>query len=207
MATFDWQTEYHRYRRYFTDLSHFYRSKKAKTYLGIIFSLLTVIFFIVFAIKPTLITITQLIRQIKDQKMVVKELEKKITQLSQAQNEYLAIEPDLYLLDQALPQDPQAILLIKQLETLAYQNGVGISRLRFNEFNLTEKGTGKSEKQAISFNFSVFGNFNNLKSFLTSLANLRRIVLVESFSFQKGGSETNYLSLNLVAKAWFLTKN
>jgi Tfp pilus assembly protein PilO len=207
MANFDWQTEYHRYRRYFTDLSRFYQSKKAKTYLGIILSLLTTTFFVVFAIKPTLVTITQLVRQIKDQKLVEASLEKKINSLAQAQNEYLAIESELYLLDEALPQEPQASLLLKQLETLASQKNVNIKRLKINEFELKKTGSHKSEKQPLTFTFTAIGDYPNLKAFLSSLADLRRIVLVESFSFQKKGTgEKTELSLNLVAKAWFLEK-
>jgi len=207
MANFDWQTEYHRYHRYFTDLSRFYQSKKAKTYLGIILSLLTTTFFVVFAIKPTLVTIAQLIRQTKDQKEVEASLEKKINSLSQAQNEYLAVEPNLSLLEDALPQEPQAPLLIKQLEALASQNNVSIDRLRINEFNLKKNSPPQSEKQPLTFSFAATGDYANLKAFLSSLANLRRIVLVESFSFQKKGvGEKTVLSLNLIAKAWSLEK-
>jgi len=35
---------------------------------------------------------------------------------------------------------------------------------------------------------------------------LRRLVLVESFSFQTGKGEGNILSLNLNGQAWFLNK-
>lgn len=206
MATFDWQTEYHRYRRYFTDLGRFYQTKKARAYVGIILSILTVTFFVIFAIKPALATIAQLIKQTKDQKLVVGELEKKITSLSQAQNEYLVVESDLYLVDEALPQEPQVPLLIKQLETLAYQSGVDIGRLRINEVDLKKTDSPKTEKQSLSFNFTAFGNYANLKNFLSSLSTLRRIILVESFSFQKGTDEKSGLSLNLTAKAWFLEK-
>ena len=206
MATFDWQTEYHRYRRYFTDLSRFYQTKKSRVYTGIILSLLTIAFFVIFAIKPTLTVITQLIRQTKDQKLVTTELEKKISNLSQTQNEYLTVESDLHLVYEALPQDPQATLLIKQLETLAYQSGVGIGRLRLNEVELKKTGFPKTEKQPLNFSFAAFGNYTNLKNFLSSLSTLRRIILVESFSFQKGTGEKSGLSLNLVAKAWFLEK-
>ncbi|MCX6724676.1 MAG: type 4a pilus biogenesis protein PilO [Candidatus Shapirobacteria bacterium] len=206
MATFDWQTEYHRYRRYFTDLGRFYQTKKARTYVGIILSILTVTFFVIFAIKPALATIAQLIKQTKDQKLVVGELEKKITSLSQAQNEYLAVESDLYLVDEALPQESQVPLLIKQLETLAYQSGVDIGRLRINEVDLKKTDSPKTEKQPLSFNFTALGSYANLKNFLSSLSTLRRIILVESFSFQKGTDEKSGLSLNLAAKAWFLEK-
>jgi len=206
MADFNWQTEYHRYRRYFTDLTKFYQHKKARTYTAIILSLLTVTFFIFFAIRPTLKTIAQLIRETKDQKTVATELEKKINNLSEAQKNYLVVEPELNLVEETLPQKAEVTLLTKQIETLARQSGVAIVNLRFSEVNLTEKQTGKQEKQEVKFSFNVLGDYLNLKNFLKSLMSLRRLVLVESFSFQTGKGEGNILSLNLNGQAWFLTK-
>ena len=132
MANFNWQAEYHRYRRYFNDLSKFYQHKKARAYTGIIFSLLTVIFFIFFAIRPTLKTITQIIRQLADQKTVSHELERKINNLSEAQKSYLIIEPELALVEEALPQKAEVTLLTKQIEALARQSGITIVNFRLS---------------------------------------------------------------------------
>ncbi|PIU33063.1 hypothetical protein COY29_02025 [Candidatus Woesebacteria bacterium CG_4_10_14_0_2_um_filter_39_14] len=206
MADFNWQTEYHRYRRYFTDLSKFYQKKKARVYVEIILSLLAVTFFIAFAIRPTLKTIAQLIRKTKDQKNVSTELEKKINNLSEAQRNYLTIEPELALIEEALPQKAEVILLTKEIETLAHRSGIAIVNLRFSEVNLTENQTGKQEKQEVKFSFNALGDYLNLKNFLRDLMSLRRIVLVKAFSFQTGKSESNILSLNLNGQAWFLTK-
>ncbi len=207
MADLDWKTEYHRYRRYFTDLSHFYKNEKTRTYTTIVLSLLTVTFFIFFAIRPTLKTIAQLIRQTKDQKTVAAELEKKINNLSEAQRNYLTVEPNLLLIEEALPQKAEVSLLSKEIETLARRSGIVIVNLRFSEVNLVgEQKNNKGEKQKVKFSFNALGSYPNLKSFLSDVMNLRRIVLVEAFSFQTGKSDSNILSLNLNAQAWFLTK-
>jgi Tfp pilus assembly protein PilO len=206
MADFNWQTEYHRYHRYFTDLSHFYQNKKGRVYTGIILSLLTITFFIFFAIRPTLKTIAQLIRQTKDQRIVSSELEKKINNLSESQKNYLVIEPNLFLIEEALPQKAEIALLTKQLETLAHQSGIAIVNLRFTEVSLAGNQNSKEEKQEIKFVFNALGDYSNLKSFLRNLTSLRRIVIIEAFSFQTNKSDGNILSLNLNGQAWFLTK-
>jgi len=203
MADFNWQTGYHRYQRYFTDLSKFYQKKKVRTYTGIILSLITVIFFLFFAIRPTLTTIAQLIRETKDQKNVATEMEKKINNLSEAQVNYLSIEPELLLVEQALPKKPEVALLTKEIEALAKQTGVGITSLRFSEVDLTTDGK-QQEKQEIKISLNVLGDYPNLKIFLGNLMSLRRVILIEAFSFQTGKGESNILSLNLAAKAWFL---
>ncbi|MCX6726168.1 MAG: type 4a pilus biogenesis protein PilO [Candidatus Shapirobacteria bacterium] len=206
MTNLNWQSESHRYRRYFVDLNKLYQTKKGRVYTGIVFSLIVIILFIFFAIRPTLITIAQLIRQIKDQKIVATALEKKINNLTEAQKNYLTIENNLSLIEEALPQKANLPLLTKQIETLARQAGIVVVDLRFSGVNLSPGKSTQDEKEEVIFSFNTLGEYSNLKKFLSSLTELRRIIIVESFSFQAGKDETNILSLNLNGKAWFLEK-
>lgn len=205
---FNWQTEYHRYQRYFVRLGQLYQQKKTRTYTGIILSILTVTFFLFFAIRPTLTTITGLMREIKDQRLVAEGLQDKINALRSAQEEYRLVEKDLYLVNQALPEDPQISTLLKQIETLAHQSGVTMEMAKYNQVYLREKEASPEEKE-VNFGFTASGSYQNLKNFLTSLNSLRRIILVESFAFKTGKAESQSLNLSLDAKAYYLqtTKN
>jgi len=195
-----WQTEFHRYRRYFVNIGQFYRQKKVRVYTEIVLSILTTTFFLVFAIKPTLLTITALIKEIKDKKMVTKKLEEKIDSLNIAQKEYLAIEGDLYLVDQALPKDSQIFVLIRQIEVLASKVGVSLGAVQYSSVNL--KGDMNEDKlSAVDFKMMLRGDYQDLKKFLLSLANLRRIVQVKGFVFKTSKEEE--LNLNISAKAFF----
>jgi Tfp pilus assembly protein PilO len=203
MADLKLQTSSHRYQRYFTDLGQFYQNKKTRTYGGIILSLVKIIFFVFFAIRPTLKTITQLIRQTKDQKKVAEEMEKKINSLAEAQRNYLAIESDLPVIEEAIPQKAEIALLTKEIEALAKEAGVDLKSLRFNEIALSADQQPK-EKQEIKISFNVLGSYSNLKNFLRNLMSLRRVILVENFSFQTGKEDSSILSLTFSAEAWFL---
>lgn len=206
MTNLNWQSESHRYRRYFVDLNKLYQTKKGRVYTGIVFSLIVIMLFIFFAIRPTLITIAQLVRQIKDQRIVAAALEKKINNLTEAQKNYLTIENDLSLIEEALPQKANLPLLTKQIEALAKQAGIVLVNLRFSEVSLSKSEPIQDEKIEVVFNFNALGEYPNLKKFLSSLTELRRVILVEAFSFQTGKDEINILSLNLNGKAWFLEK-
>jgi Tfp pilus assembly protein PilO len=206
MADLTLQNQSHRYNRYFVDLGKIYQTKKGRIYTGIIFSLITIIFFIIFAIRPTLITIAQLIKQTKDQKLVVTELEKKINNLAEAQKNYLTIGDDLNLVEEALPNKANLPLLTKEIETLARQAGISIINLRFNDINLLRTGTPQEGRIEVLFSFNGLGDYQNLKTFLNSLTTLRRILSIESFSFQSGKESSNILSLNINGKAWFMEK-
>lgn len=210
---FSWQIEYHRYREYFANLGRFYQQKKARTYAGIIFSILTVAFFLLFAIKPTVTTIAALLKQIKDQKLVAEKLQIKINALQEAQNEYLVVESNLHLVDEALPIDPSVSALAKQIEALSRNSSVSLKTIRYNQAPLMgeeDSGVGvqkeKKPNQAISvsFNLAVSGDYLSLKNFLQSLSSLRRTILVQSLSFKTGKTEDQALVLNLNAQAHYL---
>ena len=206
MPNLNLQGQSHRYNRYFVDLGKIYQTKKGRIYTGIVFSLITIIFFIVFAIRPTLVTIAQLVKQTKDQKLVVTELEKKINNLAEAQKNYLAVSDDLNLVEEALPGKANLSLLTRQIETLARQAGVNIVNLRFSNISLLQTNAPKGERIEVLFSFNGLGDYQNLKNFLNSLTSLKRIILIEAFSFQSGKESSNILSLNINGKAWFMEK-
>lgn len=216
---FDWQTEYHRYRRYFVDIGEVYKKrKKIRVYTEITLSFLIVSFFLFFAIKPTLLTIAELVKTINDQKLVTEQLQAKIKTLGSAQTEYNLIQNEVYLVDEALPIDTRTSILIKQLEVLARQSGVTIESFKLDQVYLRgdapketqetkEKTQTKGTTQPINFTFSTSGEYQNLKSFLQSLTALRRIITVESFAFKAGRTENQGLGLSLNARAFYLKEN
>jgi len=207
MADINLQSGLHRYNRYFVDLGNFYKTKKAKVYTSIIAALVTIIFFVVFAIKPTLITIAQLIRQVKDQQFVLTSLEGKIKDLSQAQINYLNSESKIYLIDEALPISAEVDSLAKQLETLSRKTEVSIESFRINEtiLDTVEKKT-TTQKESVNFSITTIGSYENLRKFIILLSDLRRVISIKSFVFQVGRDASGILALNINGQAWFLPK-
>jgi len=210
---YNWQTEYHRYRRYFLDLGRLYGKKKVRVYTEIIFSIVTTTLFLFFAIRPTLITIGGLMRKIKDQKAVTEQLQNKITALNMAQTEYSLVKDDLYLIDRFLPQDPHLSLLIKQLEFTAQQTAVTIETIKFDSVPLRgETLLTPTMLRSQNFNLVVSGQYQNLKSFLQACL-LGRIILIESFTFKSGKTSQEpaaagpLLTLSLNGQAYFLKED
>jgi len=199
---FNWQTDFYRYRRYFTDVKRFYRQKKVRVYTEIILSLLAIAFFLFFAIKPTLITITGLIKEIKDKKMITQRLEEKINNLNLAQKEYFATQDDFYLIDQALPKDPQISVLIKQFEILASKNGVSLEGIQYSSLDIKNKIVS-TNYQTVDFKMAVSGDYQSLKNFLSSLSNFRRLFRVKGFGFKTSKKE-GQLSLSIDGETFFL---
>lgn len=198
---------YHRYRRYVSGVGVLYKKKKARVYTGIILSIFTIAFFGFFAIRPTLVTIGGLLKEIKDKREVVAQMDQKINNLNKAQTNYTRIEKDLDLVNESLPLDPDLPILIKQLESLARLSSVAIESVRFEKTNL--QGEIETEEgQASGFSVTLVGDYKNLKDFLSSLDTLRRIISVKSFGFtSKTEEEIQVLILSISADAHYLTRD
>ncbi len=198
---------YHRYQHYFIGAKALYKKKKTRVYTSIILSILTVAFFGFFAIRPTLVTIGGLLKEIKDKKAVVEQMDQKIDNLTKAQMNYSQIENELNLVGESLPQNPALPILIKQLESLARLSSVNLESIRYEKTNLQGE-LAKEESQATSFNIALTGSYQNLKQFLNSLDTLRRIISVESFVFSsKIEEEIQIMALTINAQAYYLIKN
>lgn len=196
---------YRHYRRYFINIGALYQKKQVKVYTEIVLSILMVAFFGFFAIRPTLVTISGLFKEIKDKKEIVTQMDQKINNLSKAQANYNQVKNRLYLVDEALPQDPALSLLIKQVESLARVSSVNLESVKFNKTNLQGE-TGKEEAQEVTFSLAFSGDYKNLKQFLNSLDTLRRVILVESFAFKsQTEKEVQLLTLTVNARAYCLT--
>lgn len=193
-----------RYRRYVAGIGVLYKKKKTRVYTGIILSIFTIAFFGFFAIRPTLVTIGGLLKEIKDKREVVAQMDQKINNLNKAQTNYARIEKDLDLVNESLPLDPDLPILIKQLESLARLSSVAIESVRFEKTNL--QGEIETEKgQASGFSVTLVGDYKNLKDFLSSLDTLRRIISVKSFGFtSKTEEEIQLLILSISAEAHYL---
>src|SRR3990167_11255024 len=182
---FDYRSEYQRYRHYYTNLSRFYQKPVAKVSIFVVISFMTVSFFSLFAIKPTLVTISELVREIEDKKIVNQQMDGKLNDLARAQSEYLAIQNDLPIIFTALPEDPAVAKLILTLELAAVRQQVTWVNLQVEPVELWG-GKTKREEQVVKFSGTVGGSFENLKSFLAAMDKLDRVTVVKESSFSVG---------------------
>ncbi|MBN1263577.1 MAG: type 4a pilus biogenesis protein PilO [Candidatus Pacebacteria bacterium] len=172
-----------KYSGYLSKISKAYQTGEIKNYTTLTLSLLVVAFFAFFAIRPTLITIASLNREIKDQKIVAEKLEDKIQDLAEAQKEYLILKPKLYLIDEALPQSSQVSLFLGQIEVLALEKNLELVSVQVGQVTVKGKEVSLSKKEGISSGFpvklSLSGSYENLKEFLKELENQRRATILK----------------------------
>lgn len=205
-----------RYRRYYTWVEPLWKKPAVRGYGLLGLTLITIAFFILFAIKPTINTVTKLNKQIEDDRKVEQKLQEKINNLSQIQTELEVIKSDLVYLDLGLPNKPNVAEIIKSIEKLAGDNSASISAIQIQEVKLSEKESSRSavsvkvaketegKAKIIPLVFTVEGDYASLAKIISQLRKLPRIMAVQSLVMLKNiGRITTTVKVN----AYYLPNN
>lgn len=191
----NYRQQYLRYNRYFRQLTDTYAKIPAfRTGLELLLTLFTISFFLIFALRPTANTITELWANLNSQKEIKTRLEQKIRDLSSAQKVWEAEQKKLELVEEALPQKPNPDTYIKQVENLAATRGLSINFLSVDRVMLRgeiqkegqqeEKGKARIPGlETVGSSLSLSGQYSGLLGFLEDLEKLRRVVKTLSLSF------------------------
>ena len=189
-------------KKFFETLPSF-KEEKMQKFTTLVFTIIALSFFGLFAISPTLSTIANLNKQLTDNKLIIKQLQDKRKNLYLLQEKYNQITPDLpYVLD-SFPKNPQIPLLIAQLQSLAQNSNVQISNLQTFEVEIPNSSI--DTKNYYAFNFSVFanGSYENLSKFINSIVKMQRIVSINILTLTRNTGKNISTQLNLKGTAYF----
>lgn len=199
-----------RYKTYVKQIRGLYEQPITQTSVALILTLITVAFFGLAAIRPTLATVSELIKEIEQKRDVDEKLAQKIGALSSVQEEYYAIQDKLPLLETAIPIDRERNLLLLQMEYLAWINNVKIENMRIDPMTVYSKTPEPPEKTT-----DLFPSFNIIltvaapdelthRSLLEDISNLDRILRIESVSFSRPeDEEDNSVKMTVTVRAYY----
>ncbi len=174
-----WRNEYSRYKSFFLNISELYRKKRdLRMFLEILLSLTTISFFAVFALRPTLLTISQLVVDIKSKKETIAVMDTKIRDLATAQQLLLQEASRLSFLETSVFDTPKPEVIARQVEGLSDKNMVNILGLSIEE---TELKPLPENSDSISLSLNAAGSYWELYSFLKDVENLRLPVQIDTF--------------------------
>lgn len=160
------------------------------------------IFFGIFAINPTLTTIAELQKELEDNIAVEQQLRTKLENLSSLQSQFTQIEPDLSYLYSAVPKTAEAPLLSAQIAALAQKQNLNVTAYRVAEVQLVSQNLAPTKTTSFIFTIQAEGTYENMITFSSSLAQLERVVTVESMSIGRD-TKTNNLLLTLRGRQYF----
>lgn len=208
-----WKKDYFRYKDFFLNVLSQYKAKpNMKKYLELILSMATIALFAVFAIRPTLLTIIELQKEIREKEETVIKLETKIRNLQTGSNNLQIESARLPIILDAVPSSAKPESLVKQIESLTTKNSLTI--MSFSASDAILVGSTKSNEitdkssevqklpdgaSELAFTLSVRGNYESLFSFVTDLQNMRRPVQIDSFAINSNTIENEKVLILIIS--------
>lgn len=195
-----WRKNYQRYRKYFLNIYQVYNKKPdVKMFLEIILTLGAIAFFGASALRPTILTITELTEQIKKKEEIIVKMDTKIQNIEIAQDLYVQESSAISLLDSAIPNAPQPDLAARQFEGLANTSNTTILGMSTGEVFLVGKDEKEKRKSStleklpgdakeLSFTITTTGDSSSLRQFLQNIVSMRRPIKTDVASINS--SET-----------------
>ena len=196
-----WRKEYLRYREFFLNISALYRrNQDLRMFLEVLLSLGTISFFAFFALKPTLITIVELYKNIQTKQDLVNKMDTKIQNISAAQAIFDSEAARISLTQNSVPDLASPETFVRQIEGLAITNSVNLLGVSVGQVILVgeEKKSSTSETdiaplpegaKSLTFSISVNGAYPALSRFLSELENLRRPVKIDNTGLTSAQTE------------------
>lgn len=180
-----------------------FKEEKTRRLSSIVFSLLALSIFGLFAINPTLSTIAKLKKELSDNKFVDQQLAEKIENLSSLQEKYNIIENDIPTILAAVPKDPQVPLLMGQLQSIAGKTGIEITRLQSFQVEVASSSKNRKKYSAFFFSVSGLGTYENLTNFISALSNMQRVISLDTLSINRKGNQPGNLQIDVRGVAYF----
>ena len=166
--------------KYFRTLPYLNQERTQK-FVGIVLTLLAVMFFGFFAVNPTISTILKLKKEVADSQFAYN---------------------DLPIIIDAIPIEPNIHLLFAQIQAIASQSNVRIKNLQNFEVEVIKNNKALG-KQYYTYSFAISGNgsFENISSFISSITGMQRIVSIDLFTIVNQSRQL--LGFNIQGTAFF----
>lgn len=193
------------YSKYFTYIKPVIRLKIVRTYGSAIFTLLMMIVFIIFAVKPTIETILILQKKLADSNQVLEKVNQKAKNLSLGKANYEKLDPILKSkIAAAIPDTVNLRSTIQALERTAKTYEASVSALQIKPLVLETKVDHQpGTLSEVAFTFNVEGAYKNLTLLLQDLKSSDRLISIDSLSLSKP-SEGEGLIMSISGKAYYL---
>lgn len=169
-------------------------NRKVQTYTELGLSLLLLVVFLAFAIRPTLNTVLELNKKKNEAVEANQRLDEKIQSISLAQANLNEVKLKLGLVEAAVPQEKIVLDFLNQMQLLAGQYNLSLEDLDYSEKSEASQmqvATQQKDKtatisiQPLAFNLSGNGSYGDIKKFVDHLESLPRITQIKSLTLSR----------------------
>ncbi|HXS15111.1 MAG TPA: type 4a pilus biogenesis protein PilO [Candidatus Saccharimonadales bacterium] len=178
------------------------KNKRTQQFTTLSLTFITLAFFGLFAISPTLSTISDLQKQLDDNTFVNQSLQKKISNITILQQKYTAIQPDLSLVYDALPATPDVDIFVGQVHSLASLQNIQINRMQTFPVDISQQ-TNAAKYVSYDFSIEVQGDYTQLQKFVAQLTQFNRLIVFSNITISRIGKVDNTFRLVVRGRTYF----
>ncbi len=186
-------------------LEKFYEKPVTRVSFELVLSLVGVMFFALFALRPTLNTMSSLLNEIEEKEEVDVALSRKISALATAQNEFITFGDRFSILDETIHTNMSLEVALIYMEYLVARENLSLAGLQIREFPLIltapadtgqELRLGDREIQPYAFQVAFRGSYSDVIRFFEAIESVKPIFSVQEFTFnvEQNRDDTRTLS-------------
>jgi len=200
-------------RHYGVDLKRYYRLPATQVSLTTVLSLLIVAFFVIVAIRPTLVTVATLKKSIETEEKTLKALRTKEKAVQRAATLYEELKSGTLYTDRAVPlTGAKYDDLAKTFEILASQAGVELTgvtvgeSLLYSEILKPYEGRAR-EAVSVPVTVRVSGSYPLVRKFFNLVISIDRLIEIETLSVGRdsgGRGKEEGVALSLTGTAAYM---
>lgn len=137
-------------------------------------------------------------QQLDTEQTALSQAEVQLQSLKQLASQAANLQAQLQQLENTLPTEPKEDFLVKELQRQAYNSGMKLMQIKFNQYQT------KKDYTEIPFNFALEGKFSGLEYFLQELQQGPRTVVIRELKVSREDEGAPVVRVDLVASAFYV---
>lgn len=195
-----------KYSKYYVYIKPVVENKFIRSVAPYIFSLATISIFLVFAMRPTITTISNLQKSIEKNQQVLEALKTKAANLEQGRKNLEEIDiVTRTKINTAVPNQTNIVSIITSLQKSSPKDGSASALLiqPIILFDTKPKEVAAAFKlEEASFSYNIQGSYAQLLDILTNLRKSPRVISIDNMSISKPSDDPAVLTIT--GKAYYI---
>ncbi len=180
---------------------------KVASYITFGVSLLVTILLIVFALVPTITTITKINKEIKEKETVTAQLKTKMDALTRLDGEYNESAEKFRPLQLVFPEAERFYLLLSNMEAVVENSGFVFSSISFDSYDSDTYRLAAKVLTPSSMRLSVKGDPSDLLFLMRELEALPYFPVIESLSYSDNIDDDGYTTFSILLRIYSVKGN
>lgn len=181
--------------------------EKKKSYIFLGVTIVVVIALAIFAIRPTILTISLITKEIKEKGRLDTSLEQKITVLTSLDKEYSDNKESFDNLELIFPDDGNYSLFLSNIESVVSRNGFSLVGVSFDKYDNENYNISSTNVIPWTSRINVKGRVVNLINLLKDIEDLPMYPVIETLSYTSQVDKSGMTSFSISIRIYHIENN